>query len=85
MSCPTTHTEAAVKRIARYLKGCSRRVCMYRWQSEPSELHAFSDSDWAACVKTLRSTSGGSLLHGAHVIKSWSRTQASVALSLGEA
>ena len=85
MSCPTTHTEAAVKRSARYLKGCPRRICMYRLQSEPSELHACSDSDWARCVKTRRSTSGGFLLHGAHVVKAWSRTQASVALSSGEA
>ena len=45
----------------------------------------YSDSDWAGCVKTRRSTSGGVLLHGKHLVHHWSSTQATVALSSAEA
>jgi len=45
----------------------------------------YSDSDWAGCVKTRRSTSGGVLLHGEHLVHHWSSTQATVALSSAEA
>ena len=48
-------------------------------------LIGYSDSDWAGCVKTRRSTSGGGIQFGGHLIAHWSRTQASVALSSGEA
>ena len=36
-------------------------------------------------MKTRKSTSGGCLMLGAHLIKSWSSTQASISLSSGEA
>ena len=45
----------------------------------------FTDSDWAGCRATRKSTSGGLACFGGGVIKSWSSTQASVALSVGEA
>ena len=44
-----------------------------------------SDSDWAGCRRTRRSTSGGVILHGRHLVHHWSRTQAGVALSSAEA
>ena len=44
-----------------------------------------SDSDFVACLKTTKSTSGGMACLGTHVICSWSRTQAVTALSSGEA
>ena len=46
---------------------------------------AFSDSNWAGCKRTRKSTSGACYLHGAHLIKAFSRTQANIALSSGEA
>ena len=49
------------------------------------EMELYTDSDWAGCRKTRKSTSGGVLKVGRHVIKSWSRTQKAVALSSGEA
>ena len=45
----------------------------------------YVDSDWAGCSRTRRSTTGGVTMRGLHPIRFWSRTQASVALSSGEA
>ena len=44
-----------------------------------------ADSDWAGCRSTCRSTSGGVARFGAHTFKTWSSTQATVALSSAEA
>ena len=45
----------------------------------------WSDSDWAGCVETRKSTSGGIVFLGSHVIKAWSTTQDVISLSSGEA
>ena len=42
------------------------------------------DADWAGCVRTRRSTSGGLVFIGGACIKSWGSTQGSTALSSGE-
>ena len=56
---------------------------MYPWQ-EVSRVDIYSDTDWAGCAKTRKSTSGGCVVLGGHLIKSWSSTQTSVSLSSGE-
>ena len=43
------------------------------------------DTDYAGCLATRRSTSGGAALRGAHLIKHWSITQGYVTLSSAEA
>ena len=43
------------------------------------------DSDHAGCIKTRKSTSGGVIRWGDHVLKWWSKTQPTIALSSGEA
>ena len=43
------------------------------------------DTDYAGCKKTRKSTSGGVVMWGDHIIKSWSTTQSVIALSSGEA
>ena len=48
-------------------------------------LDVFVDSDWAGCKGTRRSTSGGIVTWGGHVLKSWATTQTTVALSSAEA
>ena len=74
----------AVRRLGRYLAGHKRVVYEYPWQ-EAESIEVYSDTDWAGCVKTRKSTSGGCLLLGRHLIKSWSSTQGLVSLSSGEA
>ena len=57
----------------------------FMWQEMPTHLVGYSDSDWAGDPKTRRSTSGGGIVMGAHLLTHWSRTQSCIALSSGEA
>ena len=57
----------------------------YRWQEEGEIPVGYSDSDWAGDRKTGKSTSGGIIMFGSHLIKSWSRTQDSITLSSAQA
>jgi len=84
MSAPTNLGQDALKRLCRYLLGRKRLVFKYPWQSTGT-LECYSDTDWAGCPKTRKSTSGGCLMLGAHLLKSWSSTQPSISLSSGEA
>ena len=45
----------------------------------------FTDSDWAGNKTTRKSTSGGCVMFGSHLISHWSKVQSNVALSSGEA
>jgi len=45
----------------------------------------YSDSDWAGCLRTRTSTSGGVLTFQGGILKTWSSAQASIAQSSGEA
>ncbi len=84
MSTPRINDWLLLKRLARYLIGAPRSLFRFVWQSQPSNADAYVDADWAGCKRTCRSTSGGALMHGWHCVKSWSTTQATVALSSGE-
>ena len=85
MAGPTEEDMRALKRVARYLEGASRAVQVFRWQKRPSEVTIFVDSDFAGCQLTRKSTSGGAVLWGSNLLKSWSKTQSVIALSSGEA
>ena len=76
-----------VKRIVRFMLGMSEVGFKYVWQGEceAKQVKVHVDSDWAGCKATRKSTSGGVLKIGRHVIKTWSSTQATVATSSGEA
>ena len=54
-------------------------------EEHTDELTVFVDTDFAGCTRTRRSTSGGVLMMGNHVLKHYSSTQPTVALSSGEA
>ena len=85
MSKPTKSSWEKLVRIGRYLKGQPRLVWMYKFQTLPCFIDVHVDSNWAGCRRTRKSTSGGIAILGSHVLKSWSKTQAVIAKSSGEA
>ena len=84
MSSPTESGLTALKRLGRFLEGHKRLVYQYPWQ-DAHMVDVHSDTDWAGCPRTRKSTSGGCLMLGRHLIKSWSSTQSQVSLSSAEA
>ena len=58
---------------------------LFKYQEEVKETRVWVDADYAGCKKTRKSTSGGVVMWGNHLTKSWSSTQSVVALSSGEA
>ena len=85
MAKPRSVDWLKIKRVGRYLLGAPRYVQVFAWQSMPSELQTYTDSDWAGDRVSRKSTSGGVLMCGSHLLKSWSSTQPVIALSSGEA
>ena len=85
MAKPCKSDMGKIKRVIRYLKGTPRSRLLFRFQDSPKCFKVFSDSDWAGCHRTRKSTSGGVLMHGAHAISHWSSTQSTIALSVAEA
>ena len=91
LSAPTTEHEAKVKHPLKYLAGTKhfeqklQPTLSLSPQHKAIDINIYVDSDWAGCHDTRRSTSGVSLfVLGANIL-SHSRTQATVALSSGEA
>ena len=86
MANPRESGNARLKRIARYVKKYPKLVWRFgRGGDIEDVIDVFSDSDWAACRRTRKSTSGGVAMIDGGAIKHWSSTQGSVALSVGEA
>ena len=85
MAKPTKGAWKKLKRLGRYLSGHPRAVIRYEWQEENAEVEGYTDSGWAGCKKSGKSTSGGLTMIGGHVIKGWGRAQNAVTLSSAEA
>ena len=85
MSAPKRRDWLLLTRIGRYLRGRPRLVLKFPWQVLQSVVTSFTDSDWAGCQRTAKSTSGGIVTIGDHVIKTYSRQQRVIALSSAEA
>jgi hypothetical protein len=85
MAEPRFRDVEALKRLARYLVGKPRMITNFKRQEEHNGIVGWSDSDWAGCAETRKSTSGGLLCLGKHTVKCWSVIQSVLALSSGEA
>ena len=85
MSKPTTGSLRRLRRIGCYLKNHKRLVWNFEMQDEVDTLDIYTDSGWAGCRDTGRSTSVGVVTLGKHTLNYYSRQQKTVALSSAEA
>ena len=85
MSKPTEEDWTKLKHLGRYLVNKARCRALHMYQGKVNEVAVTTDTDYAGCYKTRKSTSGGIIQHGDHTIKIWSATQSVVSLSSGEA
>ena len=84
MSSPTIQDMARLKRLGRYLKGHMRTTTMYEWQKSIDTITVNTDANWAGDKGSRKSTSGGCIMIGTHLTKSWSKGQSLIALSSAE-
>ena len=85
MSKPSARDWEKMVHMARYLVGNGHAEQWFERQDKPTAITCFTDSDWAGCRRTRKSSSGGGLRLGCHTVKTWARTQATIATSSGEA
>ena len=62
MSEPGEEDLQKLKRVLRFLKGEPRKAIQIPWYEFESGLKVHVDADFAGCVRTRRSTSGGALM-----------------------
>ena len=77
MARPIEGDVLEAKKIGRYLR--------FDWCDHIDTLSLYSDSDSAGGRNTRKSTSGGVLMFGGHLIKTYARQQRTIALSSAEA
>ena len=75
MQQSNTKNMQAPKRLVRFLKGSPRCLIVYNREVEQPVVDVFSDSDWAGCAKTRRSTSSSYVMLVGHLLASSARTQ----------
>jgi len=85
MSQPTEGNWTGLKRAARFLLKVPRLVAEFPWGALDDTLIVYVDSDFAGCHVTRKSTAGGIITWGGRLLKGWSKTMASIALSSSEA
>ena len=74
MSDPTEAYWLMLKRLARYLIAHPRVIVKFEYQGKVDVVDAWTDTDYAGCHESRKSTSGGAIMLGKHLIKSWSNT-----------
>ena len=81
LSSPRLCDWGILKKLGRYLTFRPRAVIVFEWQKAQGQLDGYTDSDWSGCGTTSKSTSGGVLMIGCHLIKSYSGQQRVISLS----
>lgn len=82
---PTVASIAGVKRTLRYLKGSQKLSLLYKNGGDINTIHVYTDSDYAECPDTRRSTTGYVIMFNGAPIVWGSRRQRIVAQSSTEA
>ena len=85
MASPTVHADETLKALSRYLAGHPRVLWRYPRQEWTGKVWGLTDSNWAACPVTHKSTSATYLMLGKHPVFAASSTQTIFSLSSGEA
>ena len=75
MSDPNQQSLTRLKRLARYLKRERQWGQVFENGAMDEELTVFTDSDWAGCKETRKSSSAGVLMLGRHTLKAYTRKQ----------
>ena len=68
-STPTNRSIEKLKRLVRYLVGKPRLLWTFPFQTPAARMDTYVDTDFAGCHRTRRSTSGGVILRGSHLLK----------------
>ena len=75
MRKPTVGSMTWLKRLERYLKAHPRLVRKIPWQAPVEKIYVHTDANWDGCEASRTSTSGGTIMREAHLIKARSNTQ----------
>ena len=84
MHDPSEPHFSAVKRILHYLRGTLEYGLLLR-RGAASELTVYTDTDWAGCPDTRKSTSGYAVFLGGNLVSWSSKSQNTVSRSSAEA
>ena len=84
MNSPTRSDQEKMKRIAQYLNGRPRAFKRFAWPRRTGALSMCTDAGWAGDKRARKSTSGGCVMIGNHLLKSFVKTQSLIVLSSGE-
>ena len=82
---PTVLQRLQLERLGSYLKTCPELQWDLVYQEGPREVCVEVDSDWAQCPRTRRSTGGGFVFWGKHLLDSYCGHHQNIALSSAEA
>ena len=85
MSSPNQQSLAKLKRLARCLKRERQWGQVFEYRIMAEQLTAFTDSDWAGCKETRKSSSTGAMMLGRHTLKAYTRKQKVIAKSSAQA
>ncbi|CAK0805864.1 unnamed protein product, partial [Prorocentrum cordatum] len=85
MQKPTERHLRLLKRAGRFLIGAPRAIWKWGRQRAPTVMNIYSNTDWAGCPITRRSTSSVVIKHGQHLIVTASTIQIPISMSSGEA